>query len=60
MTKDGSVRISYGGRVVTTVAGDQAKRLVQALASADGRAAQLLLAKATGNFRRGNERRGPV
>lgn len=57
VTKDGSVRISYGGRVVTTVAGEQARRLVTALATADQRATQLLLAKATGNFKRGNERR---
>lgn len=56
-TKDGRVRISYAGKVVATVAGEQATRLVEGLATADDRAAQLLLAKATGNFKRGNERR---
>lgn len=56
ITKDGSVRISYGGKVVTTVAGERARHLVNGLATADDRAVQLLLAKATGNFKRGNER----
>ena len=56
VTKDGTIRISYGGRVVATVAGDDALRLVTALGSADVRSAQLLLAKATGNFKRGTER----
>lgn len=57
VTKDGSVRISYAGKVVTTLAGERARHLVNALATADDPAVQLLLAKATGNFRRGNERR---
>lgn len=56
VTKSGLVRISRGGRVVVTVAGRQADRLAAALERADERAAQLLLAKATGNYRRGNER----
>lgn len=59
-TKDGQVRISYDGRMVTTVAGDQGLRLARRLerAQADGQPAQvqLLLAKATGNFKHGNER----
>jgi hypothetical protein len=58
VTKSGLVRISRGGRVVVTVAGAQADRLAAALErAADEHAAQLLLAKATGNYRRGNERR---
>jgi hypothetical protein len=58
VTKSGLVRISRGGRVVVTVAGAQADRLAAALErSADERETQLLLAKATGNYRRGNERR---
>lgn len=56
VTKSGLVRISRGGRVVVTVAGREADRLAAALERADERAAQLLLAKATGNYRRGNER----
>ena len=43
---------------MVTVAGAKAGRLASALAEADGeQEQQLLLAKATGNFKRGNERR---
>ena len=56
VTKDGRVRISYGSRVVTTVGGTGAARLAAALAHADEDEAQQLLARATGNFKRGNER----
>ncbi len=58
VTKDGRVRISHGSRVVTTVAGAEASKLVAALERADGAQAQQLLARVTGNFRRGNERLG--
>lgn len=58
VTKSGLVRVSRGGRLVVTVAGRDADRLAAALESAaDERETQLLLAKATGNYRRGNERR---
>lgn len=55
-TKNGQLRISYEGRVVTTLAGPQASRLERRLVEADPHQAQLLLAKATGNFKHGNER----
>lgn len=54
--KDGTVRIAYRGKVVTTLAGKEA---VKFLARVDGAApeqAQLAMAKATGSFKRGNER----
>jgi hypothetical protein len=57
LTKDGRVRIAFHGRDVVTVAGTQADRLRAGLEGADADAVQLLLAKATGNFKRGNERR---
>ncbi|TDD73127.1 hypothetical protein E1262_01200 [Jiangella aurantiaca] len=58
VTKAGPIRVSRGGRVVVTVAGRAADRLAAALErAADERERQLLLAKATGNYRRGNERR---
>jgi hypothetical protein len=58
-TKDGSVQISRGGRVVTTVRGSAASRLLAAIERApDHDAVQHLLARATGNYRRGNERAG--
>lgn len=55
-TKDGQVLISRAGRLVTTVRGRAAAALLGRLERADGDAAQQLLARATGNYRRGNER----
>jgi hypothetical protein len=55
LTADGRVLISRGGRQVATVAGSAATRLTAALAVADERARQHLLARATGNYRRGPE-----
>jgi antitoxin (DNA-binding transcriptional repressor) of toxin-antitoxin stability system len=61
VTQDGRVRVAREGRVVVTVAGAAAARLVAALERAAERAdedeVQLLLARATGNYRRGNEKR---
>jgi hypothetical protein len=57
-TKAGLVLISRGGRVVATLAGAAAERLLAAIAAAeDDAAVQHLLARATGNYRRGNEPR---
>ncbi len=50
------MRISRGGRVVTTLAGDAAKRFLVRAESADPDAVQRLMASATGNYKRGNER----
>lgn len=59
VTKDGRVFVSRGGRQVSIVAGAAAGRLVAELdRAADAAAVQLLLAKVTGNYRHGNERRG--
>ena len=55
VTKDGRVVIDRGGRTVAVVGGKDASALVSKLADADG--VQQLLARATGNDRRGNERR---
>jgi hypothetical protein len=55
VTKDGKVRISWRSTVVTTVAGSNAARLIAALAAAEDAETQQLLARATGNFKRGNE-----
>ena len=56
VTKDGRVRVAFHGRHVVTVAGRDAGRLADELRGADSEQAQLLLAKATGNFKHGNER----
>ncbi|MGH8823324.1 MAG: hypothetical protein ACRDVN_02460 [Jiangellaceae bacterium] len=57
VTKNGQVLVSRGGRQVSTIAGARAVRLIRDLENGDERARQLALAKATGNYRRGNERR---
>ena len=54
--KDGAVFVAYRGRTVTTLRGGDAERFLARVAGADEREAQLAMAKATGNFRRGNER----
>jgi hypothetical protein len=52
VTASGTVLISRGGRQVTVVRGRAAERLAAALeAATDERAAQLLLAKATGHYK---------
>lgn len=55
-TKDGQVLVSRGGRLVTTVRGPAAAALLGRLERADEDGAQQLLARATGNYKRGNER----
>ena len=59
-TKDDRVRISWRGRVVTTLSGAAAARFLRQVEGADEETAQGLLARATGNFKRGNERRGEL
>lgn len=56
VTKSGDVRVSRGGRVVTVVRGAKAARLVERLGTDDVQDQQVL-ARVTGNYRRGNERR---
>ena len=58
-TKTGQVLVSRGGRQVAVVAGEKGRRLLARLGGAAGEEErQLLLAKATGNYRHGNERPG--
>ena len=54
---DGSIVISHDGRAVTTLRGETADRFATRVAGLDPTAAQHLMARATGNFKRGNERR---
>ncbi|MEO8528655.1 MAG: hypothetical protein ABI435_06225 [Pseudolysinimonas sp.] len=55
VTKDDRVLVSRGGHHVVTIAGERAERLIPMLGMDDVRD-QELLARATGNYRRGNER----
>jgi len=56
VTKDGKVLISWDGKLVTTMAGASARKLITKIESADRLEVQHLLARATGHFKHGNER----
>jgi hypothetical protein len=58
VTKDGQLLVSRGGRLVTTVRGAAAAKLHGRLQHATADETQQLLARATGNYKRGNERHG--
>ncbi|CAM4027484.1 ABC transporter ATP-binding protein [Deinococcus frigens] len=47
--------VSHYGRPVTTLAGKDAERFLKRVEGRQDHAAQLLMARATGNFKRGNE-----
>jgi len=55
-TRSGLVQISYLGKIVTTLAGKDARRFITKIDAGDSRQCQLLMAKATGHFKHGNER----
>jgi hypothetical protein len=57
-TKGGEVHVTWRGRTVTTLRGAKASsfRARAEAATADEEARQELLRRATGNFKRGNER----
>ena len=56
ISKDNKVFISYQGQQVTTLSGRQAEQFITKINGAVGKEAQLIMAKVTGNFKRGNER----
>ena len=56
ITKDKKVFISYEGKQVTTLSGGKAEKFIADIADAYGKDAQLIMAKVTGNFKRGNEK----
>jgi hypothetical protein len=56
VAKNGSVFVSWRGRTVTTLNGKAAERFQAQIEGLDGQDAQLVMAKVTGNFKRGNER----
>ena len=55
-TKTGLVQISCRGRLAKTLRGKAAARFLLRVESASADAAQLLMAKETGQFKLGNER----
>ncbi len=54
---DGSVAILWKGRRVQVLTGKLAENFLAAAPECTGQELQLLMAKATGNFKRGNEKR---
>ena len=56
VTKDGRVFISWNGKAVTTLSAKDAERFVSKIANADSKQAQLIMARATGHFKHGNEK----
>ncbi|HUF06951.1 MAG TPA: hypothetical protein VMP86_06145 [Candidatus Binatia bacterium] len=56
---DGSIVIRYRSAPVTLLRGKAAARFTARVEGADPAAAQQLMARATGNFKRGNERGAP-
>jgi hypothetical protein len=55
---DGRIFIQWHGREVTILKGKAAERFLTRISGLTGEAAQLVMAKVTGNFKRGNERAG--
>ena len=55
--KGGTIIVSYYGRPVTTLRDGEAAKFAARVEGLDDREAQLLMARVTGNFKRGNERR---
>lgn len=58
ITKGPKVMIYYHGKQVTILQGNQANRFIEKMDRANARESQQIMAKATGNFKRGNERAG--
>lgn len=56
-SKDGAVFITHHGKQVTVLRGRSAASALRRLERLEGDAVQLELAKLTGNYKRGNERR---
>ena len=57
ITRDERVLVSHDGRQVVALAGGDARKVIRKLeAAATEEDEQMVLAKATGNFKRGNER----
>ncbi|MEX0850851.1 MAG: hypothetical protein WD015_05045 [Gaiellaceae bacterium] len=55
--KDGTVAIFWSMRPATVLAGKLAENFLAAVPECSGQELQLLMARATGNFKRGNEKR---
>jgi hypothetical protein len=55
-SKDGKVFVAWHGKTVTTLKGEAARRFLSRIEAANPHEAQQIMARVTGNFKRGNER----
>jgi hypothetical protein len=55
LTKDGRVLLYWYEKLVKTLAGEEADKFRTRIEGLEGKEAQLVMAKFTGNFKRGNE-----
>ena len=58
--KNGNVSVFYNSKEVMTFKGKAAQKFTARIESASEQRAQLIMAKITGNFKRGNEREGKL
>lgn len=56
VTKDNKVFIAWQGKQVTVLKGERSEEFLAEILGADDLEAQLIMAKTTGNFKRGNEK----
>jgi hypothetical protein len=54
--KEGRVMLYWHDKHVKTLAGSEAQKFLKKINGLEGKDAQLVMAKATGNFKHGNER----
>jgi len=54
-SKDGRVFVYWHGKQVTILKGDKARKFAADVERSDDQQAQSLMARVTGNFKRGNE-----
>ncbi len=57
-SKDGRVHIFHRGKLAKVLKGSAAQQLLERFSGGDAASAQRLMAKATGQYKFGNERRG--
>lgn len=56
ISKDKKVFIYWSGKQVKILKGKEAQKFIDKITGLDDKGVQLVMAKATGNFKRGNER----
>ena len=54
--KNGNVQISHNGKIATTLRGVKADTFIEEIKMSDFAGQQQLMARVTGNYKRGNER----